>query len=103
VNAWWLYQESLLNAVQETQNALDNERALTDRKIYTSMAIDNAERSVKTIEGQYRQGLTNILDLVSVYNSRFDLQSQLIQLQASQLQNRINLGLALGLGVPYEK
>jgi outer membrane protein TolC len=67
------------------------------------MAIDNAERSVKTIEGQYRQGLANILDLVSVYNSRFDLQSQLIQLQASQLQNRINLGLALGLGVPYEK
>jgi len=103
VNAWWLYQESLLNAVQETQNALDNERALTERKKYTSMAIDNAERSVKTIEGQYRQGLANILDLVSVYNSRFDLQSQLIQLQASQLQNRINLGLALGLGVPYEK
>jgi len=103
VNAWWLYQESLLNAVQETQNALDNERALAERKKYTSMAIDNAERSVKTIEGQYRQGLANILDLVSVYNSRFDLQSQLIQLQASQLQNRINLGLALGLGVPYEK
>ncbi|WP_026362639.1 TolC family protein [Cycloclasticus pugetii] len=103
VNAWWLYQELLLNAVQETQNALDNERALTERKKYTSMAIDNAERSVKTIEGQYRQGLANILDLVSVYNSRFDLQSQLIQLQASQLQNRINLGLALGLGVPYEK
>ncbi|ATI02927.1 MULTISPECIES: TolC family protein [Cycloclasticus] len=103
VNAWWLYQESLLNAVQETQTALDNERALTERKKYTSMAIDNAERSVKTIEGQYRQGLANILDLVSVYNSRFDLQSQLIQLQASQLQNRINLGLALGLGVPYEK
>jgi len=103
VNAWWLYQESLLNAVQETQNALDNERALTERKKYTSMAIDNAERIVKTIEGQYRQGLANILDLVSVYNSRFDLQSQLIQLQASQLQNRINLGLALGLGVPYEK
>ena len=103
VNAWWLYQESLLNAVQETQNALDNERALAERKKYTSMAIDNAERSVKTIEGKYRQGLANILDLVSVYNSRFDLQSQLIQLQASQLQNRINLGLALGLGVPYEK
>lgn len=103
VNVWWLYQELLLNAVQETQNALDNERALTDIKKYTSMAIDNAERSVKTIEGQYRQGLANILDLVSVYNSRFDLQSQLIQLQASQLQNRINLGLALGLGVPYEK
>ncbi|WP_288355328.1 TolC family protein [uncultured Cycloclasticus sp.] len=103
VDAWWLYQELLLNAVQETQNALDNERALTDIKKYTSMAIDNAERSVKTIEGQYRQGLANILDLVSVYNSRFDLQSQLIQLQASQLQNRINLGLALGLGVPYEK
>jgi multidrug efflux system outer membrane protein len=103
VNVWWLYQELLLNAVQETQNALDNERALAERKKYTSMAIDNAERSVKTIEGQYRQGLANILDLVSVYNSRFDLQSQLIQLHASQLQNRINLGLALGLGVPYEK
>ncbi|MCP4287560.1 MAG: TolC family protein, partial [Gammaproteobacteria bacterium] len=48
---------------------------------------------------QYRQGLVDILDLLSVYQQTYDLQAQLLQLQFNQLSNRISLGLALGLGV----
>ena len=99
LNAWWQYRETLLNAVQETQNTLDNERTLAQRITHTATAIENAERSVETTAGNYRQGLADILDLLSVYNTRFNLQLQQVQLQASQLQNRIDLGLALGLGV----
>ena len=98
-NAWWQYRETLLTAVQETQNALDSETALSARISHTNVAIANAERSVSTIEGQYRQGLADILDLLSVYDTRFNLQAQAVELHAQKLQNRIDLGLALGLGV----
>ncbi|CAB9492622.1 TolC family protein [Alteromonas macleodii] len=98
-NAWWQYRETLLTAVQETQNALDSETAYSARIGHTNVALANAERSVTTIEGQYRQGLADILDLLSVYDTRFDLQAQAIELNAQKLQNRIDLGLALGLGV----
>ncbi len=98
-NAWWQYRETLLTAVQETQNALDSETALSARISHTNVALANAERSVSTIEGQYRQGLADILDLLSVYETRFNLQAQAVELHAQKLQNRIDLGLALGLGV----
>ncbi|AXT38038.1 TolC family protein [Alteromonas sp. BL110] len=98
-NAWWQYRETLLTAVQETQNALDSETALSARISHTNVALANAERSVSTIEGQYRQGLADILDLLSVYDTRFNLQAQSVELHAQKLQNRIDLGLALGLGV----
>ena len=98
-NAWWQYRETLLTAVQETQNALDSETALSARISHTNVAIANAERSVSTIEGQYRQGLADILDLLSVYETRFNLRAQAVELHAQKLQNRIDLGLALGLGV----
>ncbi|MFZ8199225.1 efflux transporter outer membrane subunit [Alteromonas portus] len=98
-NAWWQYRETLLTAVQETQNALDSETALSARISHTNVALANAERSVSTLEGQYRQGLADILDLLSVYDTRFNLQAQAVELYAEKLQNRIDLGLALGLGV----
>ena len=98
-NAWWQYRETLLTAVQETQNALDSETALSARISHTNVALANAERSVSTIEGQYQQGLADILDLLSVYETRFNLQAQAVELHAQKLQNRIDLGLALGLGV----
>ncbi|KHT60157.1 RND transporter [Alteromonas macleodii] len=98
-NAWWQYRETLLTAIQETQNALDSESALSARISHTNVALANAERSVSTIEGQYRQGLADILDLLSVYDTRFNLQAQAVELHAQKLQNRIDLGLALGLGV----
>ena len=98
-NAWWQYRETLLTAVQETQNALDSETALSARISHTNVALANAERSVSNIEGQYRQGLADILDVLSVYDTRFNLQAQVVELNAQKLQNRIDLGLALGLGV----
>jgi outer membrane protein TolC len=42
----------------------------------------------------------NILDLLSVQQQTFDIESQLNTLLYERLVNRIELGLALGLGVP---
>ena len=59
----------------------------------------NAERSSENYTSKYRQGLADVLDLLTVYQQTYNLKAQLLQLHFNQLSNRIDLGLALGLGV----
>ena len=97
--SYWAYQETLLNAVTEVENALGQEQSLERQQQFLSEALSSAARSVANYQTKYRQGLVDILDLLSVQQQTFDLQSQLAQVTYSRLVNRIDLGLALGLGV----
>lgn len=97
--SFWQYQDTLLTAVNEVQNALGQEQSLTQQKAHIANALKSAQRSYDNYLNRYQQGLVDILDLLSVQQQMFDLESQLTQIQFSLLTNRIDLGLALGLGV----
>lgn len=97
--AYWSYREILLTSVQEIENALSNENALQRQQMYQDQALTSAKSSEKNYQSRYRQGLADILDLLKVQQNRFDTEANLIQTQVDLLNNRINLGLALGLGV----
>ena len=99
LNSWWGYQQTLLTAVQEVQSALDLETTYQRQQQHTRQAYQNARRSLDNYTSQYRQGLSDILDYLSVTQTTYSLEAQLVQLQRNQLSNRIDLGLALGLGV----
>ncbi|MEG3765389.1 TolC family protein [Alteromonas sp. 14N.309.X.WAT.G.H12] len=99
LNSWWAYQETLLTAVQEVQAALDLEHSYQLRQQYIQQAYESAKRSQDNYSSQYRQGLVDVLDLLSVTQTTYSLEAQLVELQRNQLSNRIDLGLALGLGV----
>ncbi|WP_271270616.1 TolC family protein [Aliamphritea hakodatensis] len=96
---YWAYQEKLLAAVQEVENALGQENALSAQQAHISDALNNAERSFETYQTKYRQGLVTFLDLLTIQTQTFDLRVQKTQLTYARLSNRITLGLALGLGV----
>ncbi|EAP94443.1 hypothetical protein V12B01_11115 [Vibrio splendidus 12B01] len=57
------------------------------------------QRSFTSYEEKYRQGLVDIFDLLTVQQQTYDLEAQLTQTIYNRLVNRIDLGLALGLGV----
>lgn len=97
--AFWAYQETLVNAVAEVENTLGQEQALTQQQEHLTDALTSAQRSEANYKQKYRQGLVNILDLLSVQQQTFDLQAQLTQITFNRLTNRVDLGLALGLGV----
>ncbi|MBU2978169.1 TolC family protein [Alteromonas sp. C1M14] len=99
LNSWWAYQETLLTAVQEVQATLDLENSYQVRQQYIQQAYENAKRSQDNYSSQYRQGLADVLDFLSVTQTTYSLEAQLVELQRNQLSNRIDLGLALGLGV----
>lgn len=97
--AYWAYQEQLLSAVKEVEDAIGQEQSLSSQQAHIEDALENAERSFETYQTKYRQGLVTFLDLLSIQTQTFDLQVQKTQLTYNRLSNRITLGLALGLGV----
>lgn len=97
--SYWAYQEALLNAVNEVENAIGQEGSLSQQQSHLTDALESAQRSFVSYEEKYRQGLVDIFDLLTVQQQTYDLEAQLTQAIYNRLVNRIDLGLALGLGV----
>lgn len=97
--AYLAFQDTLLNAITEVNNALGKEQSLERQQHHLQDALISAKRSASHYQAKYRLGLLTTLDLISVQQKTFDLQTQLTQLTYNRLANRIDLGLALGLGV----
>ncbi|WP_203234916.1 TolC family protein [Modicisalibacter coralii] len=97
--AYQAYRETLLSAVSDVENALGRERSLAERQRHIREALANARDNLDQYQRQYRAGLVGILDLLAVQETTYDLEARLDQLTYQRLSNRIDLGLALGLGV----
>ncbi len=97
--AFLSYKERLLKAVYEVETGLSREQALESQQTHIREALSNARRSAAHYQLKYRKGLVDVLDLLTVQQKTFDLQIQVKQIIYQQLTNRIDLGLALGLGV----
>ncbi len=97
--SYWVYQETLLSAVNEVENAVGQEYVLEEQQMHLDDALMSAQRSIESYEDKYREGLVDILDLLTVQKQTYDLEAQLVNTTYQRLLNRIDLGLALGLGV----
>lgn len=97
--SYWTYQETLLSAINEVENAIGSESAYAIQQTYLKEALTNAQRSLVNSEQNYRQGLVDVFDLLTSQQLAFDAQSQLTSTIYQRLLNRIELGLALGIGV----
>lgn len=97
--SYWAYQETLLNAVNEVENAIGQESSLAKQQQHLNHSLTSATRSVNSYEEKYRQGLVDIFDLLTVQQQAYDVEAQLANTTYQRLLNRIDLGLALGLGI----
>lgn len=92
------YRETLLTAVEEVRNALAREQELADRQSFIANALASQQLTLERYQEKYRAGNVTILELLSVQQQTYDLESQLDTLTYNRLDNRITLALALGLG-----
>ncbi|AGA92142.1 outer membrane protein [Thioflavicoccus mobilis 8321] len=97
--AYQAYRETLVDAVTQVGDALGQERSLAKQQTHITTALAAARNNLAQYQRSYRTGLVDILDLLSVQQSTYDLEAQLDELRFQRLDNRIALGLALGLGV----
>jgi NodT family efflux transporter outer membrane factor (OMF) lipoprotein len=93
------YQQTLLNALNEVEAALGQEATLAEQQQHLQTAVQHSDASLKHYEARYRDGLNDILEMLTAKQNLFNARIQLLQTQQARLTNRITLGLALGMGV----
>ncbi|GGN24637.1 MULTISPECIES: TolC family protein [Marinomonas] len=96
------YRDTLLTAVNEVENTLGQERVLSQQVRHIQDALASSQKNLNQYEKKYRTGLVELNDLINVQETTFDLEAQLDNLIYQHLSNRVDLGLALGLGVKSE-
>lgn len=97
--SYYQYLETVLTALNEVETGLDTEQAYYELEIAQREVVAQASLLLANAERDYRDGLIDITDWLTYQRSYFDEQSTLIDTVNQRLQNRVNLGLALGLGV----
>lgn len=95
---WWQYKKTVLNAITEVENALATEQSLSRQITQLKAAKIQSQQLLNISEQKYRDGSIDILDLVFIRRQSFNSEARLIQALASQMDNRVVLALALGLG-----
>jgi len=92
------YLETVLQAYQEVENALDAEGRLAEREAALRISLDEALKAEERLEVRYVEGLATILQLLDSQSRSLNAEGQLISARAERLQNRVRLHVALGGG-----
>ena len=92
-------QDVMLRALKEVEDALDQERELAVQLSALKSAVRESEISSQYFAERYRQGLDTIQSLLTAREQEMEVKIRLNQVTAEQLTNRIQLALALGVGL----
>jgi outer membrane protein TolC len=96
---WWSYRKIVLQALHEVHDALVAETALQTQVQIIAQAVESARAHHQVTLDRYRLGLVDLLDLIDAQEKQLDVLARQIRLQEAQLDNRVLLARALGLGV----
>jgi len=91
-------QSTTLKAFGEVENALASDRWLAKRISELGEALKLAKEAATAADEDYRGGTGDILTVLSAKNQQITIASQLLTLRRLQLENRVDLHLALGGG-----
>ncbi|WP_165840075.1 efflux transporter outer membrane subunit [Motiliproteus coralliicola] len=91
-----LYRDTVLKAFDEVETALQQERQLTRFVEQSQISVVEFQLAEQLAAEQYRAGLVQYITLLEAQRSAFEARSSYTQALNQQLQNRIDLYLALG-------
>ena len=92
------YRDALLTAVNDVESTLGQERVLSLQKQHIHDALTSSKKNLTQYEKKYRTGLIEISDLIDAQTTTYNIEAQLDDIIYQHLSNRVDLGLALGLG-----
>lgn len=92
------YQSTILNALEEVQNALVNYSQEQERRDRLSQAVEHSQLAVDLATEQYRAGLVDFLSVLEAQRQLFATEDQLVQSQTSVTTDLVGLYRALGGG-----
>lgn len=90
------YANAALKAFGEVETALDQGVVLRERKGALNEAVSEIKTALKIAELRFNEGESELLEVLQIQQRKFAAQSNLISLERSELDQFINLNLALG-------
>jgi outer membrane protein, multidrug efflux system len=90
------YAQSTLTAFQEVEDRLDAEATLERQVSSTTTAAEEARAAVNLTRSRYINGRSTIFDLINAQTTAIASETRAIETRRAQIENRINLHLALG-------
>lgn len=89
----------ILHALKEVEDAFDLEHDLAMQARALEIAVQESKKSSQYYTERYRQGLDTIQSLLIAKEQEISVRIRLSEVKANRLRNRINLALALGVGL----
>ena len=93
-----LYGGAALNAFGEVERGLDQGVILSRREAELQTAFDEAKEAYRVAQLRYKEGETELLDVLTIQKRVFAAESSLVSVQRMRLEQNVNLNLALGGG-----
>ncbi|MEM6808219.1 MAG: efflux transporter outer membrane subunit [Pseudomonadota bacterium] len=90
------YAQAVLNALQEVENSLDQNRVVAVRVKALQEAADAQNRAFELAQLRYEEGETDLLDVFVVQSNTLSADAAVVTARREQLDEWINLNLALG-------
>ncbi len=92
------YQSTVLNAFSDVETTLGQVSSLADQEILRTEQARAAAEAFRISELQYREGVTDLLNVLTAQQVLFSAQDTLVQIKLARLQADVGLYKALGGG-----
>ncbi len=90
------YRKSALTAFAEIEQNLDNGIDFASRASALEEAYQQSEKAMKIANIRYQEGESELLDILQIQQQMISAKSNLLSIKRSQLEQQVNLYLALG-------
>lgn len=97
------YAQTIIQAMKEAENTFSKEKYLKDRLHYLQKAVKHAKQSSQYYERRYREGLADIIELHTAREQELNVMSDIIDVKAQRIINRVDMALALGTGLEKKR
>ncbi|HEY4114635.1 MAG TPA: efflux transporter outer membrane subunit [Rhizomicrobium sp.] len=92
------YRSTVLNALSDVETTLGQVSSLADQERLKREQVRASAEAFRISELQYREGVTDLLNLLTAQQTLFTAQDQLVQIQLARIQADVGLYKALGGG-----
>ncbi|HEX4303455.1 MAG TPA: TolC family protein [Rhizomicrobium sp.] len=92
------YRKAVFNSLSDAESAMGQVKSLTDQEGFVHEQETNAAEAYRIAELQYREGVTDLLNVLQTQQTLFTAQDELVQIRLARLQAGVGLYRALGGG-----
>jgi len=92
------YRKTVFSALSDTESAMGQVTALQEQERLVAEQERNAAEAYRIAELQYREGVTDLLNVLQTQQTLFSTQDNLVQIRLARLQAGVGLYRALGGG-----